>query len=291
MYMLRARAAPRARARARGAPQARAPRARQPVPQVAERFLRERRERGELPVRDTREMQARLREPRRRRARRLRGGQPAPVHAALAARAQRASTKPCARGLGARPPEPSGRRRPTSRLASASPPEPTSEPHSPEPLEIDLGDGRTLRYPARSTASTRRPTGGSCFGTTRPAARPGTTAGSSGAASSSRSPSTCWPQHGCSRTTPSRRRSSTTWTADARSRSTPPSCHGEGFRSLLRGLVDAIAQGGFLQEPAACDLCDFTSRCADPQPLVERRRRYKIRDPRLQAVLRLRDVG
>ena len=65
---------------------------------------------------------------------------------------------------------------------------------------------------------------------------------------------------------------------------------GDGFRALLRGLVDAIAQGHFVQEHTACDWCDFTAVCG-PRPLMERRRRYKINDPRVQRVLRMRDVG
>ena len=66
--------------------------------------------------------------------------------------------------------------------------------------------------------------------------------------------------------------------------------HGAEFRTLLRGLVDAIAQGWFFQEPAACTWCDYAAVCG-PQPLLALRRRYKIRDPRLQSLLRLRDVG
>ncbi len=65
---------------------------------------------------------------------------------------------------------------------------------------------------------------------------------------------------------------------------------GDGFRSLLRGLVDAIAQGHFVQEHTACEWCDFTAVCG-PRPLLERRRRYKVNDARVQRVLRMRDVG
>ena len=54
--------------------------------------------------------------------------------------------------------------------------------------------------------------------------------------------------------------------------------------------MDAIAQGHFVQEHTACEWCDFTAVCG-PRPLLERRRRYKINDPRVQRVLRMRDVG
>jgi RecB family exonuclease len=65
---------------------------------------------------------------------------------------------------------------------------------------------------------------------------------------------------------------------------------GDGFRALLRGLVDAIGQGHFVQEHTACEWCDFTAVCG-PRPLLERRRRYKVNDARVQRVLRMRDVG
>jgi RecB family exonuclease len=61
------------------------------------------------------------------------------------------------------------------------------------------------------------------------------------------------------------------------------------FRELLRGITDAIGDGLFLQEPSACEWCDYTAICG-PQPLIRRRRQIKIRDARVQRVLRLRDV-
>ncbi len=63
----------------------------------------------------------------------------------------------------------------------------------------------------------------------------------------------------------------------------------DGFPALLRGLVDAIAEGLFPQEPTACATCDFTAVCG-PKPFLELRRLYKSKDPRLQRGLRARDV-
>jgi hypothetical protein len=54
--------------------------------------------------------------------------------------------------------------------------------------------------------------------------------------------------------------------------------------------VDLIGEGAFVQEPAACDWCDFTTVCG-PKGLLQRRRQIKIRDKTLQSYLRLRDVG
>jgi ATP-dependent helicase/nuclease subunit B len=70
----------------------------------------------------------------------------------------------------------------------------------------------------------------------------------------------------------------------------PATVHGERFSALLGSLVGLIAGGAFVQEPAACDFCDFKVVCG-PKGLLERRRQIKIRDATLQAYLRLRDVG
>jgi RecB family exonuclease len=64
---------------------------------------------------------------------------------------------------------------------------------------------------------------------------------------------------------------------------------GEAFRSRMRDLVDALGRGVFVQEPAACQWCDYTAVCG-PKGLLERRRGYKIGDTRLQAALRLREL-
>ena len=70
----------------------------------------------------------------------------------------------------------------------------------------------------------------------------------------------------------------------------PDVVRSETFRALLRGLVDAIGRGVFVQEPSSCDWCDFTAVCG-PKGLLERRRRIKLGDKRIQEVLRLRDIS
>jgi RecB family exonuclease len=70
----------------------------------------------------------------------------------------------------------------------------------------------------------------------------------------------------------------------------PATVEGEGFRTLLRGLVEAIASGLFVQEPAACDYCDFTEVCG-PRPLLQIRRSIKRSDPFVKRVLQLREMG
>ena len=64
----------------------------------------------------------------------------------------------------------------------------------------------------------------------------------------------------------------------------------ESFTRLLRGLVDVMAQGVLVQEPSACEWCDFTVVCG-PSGLLERRRRRKQGDRLLGQVLRLRELG
>jgi RecB family exonuclease len=62
------------------------------------------------------------------------------------------------------------------------------------------------------------------------------------------------------------------------------------FRDLLAELVGLVRRGVFVQDASACEWCDFTMVCG-PRGLIERRTTWKLRDPALQAYLRLRDVG
>jgi len=63
----------------------------------------------------------------------------------------------------------------------------------------------------------------------------------------------------------------------------------EGFRALLRGLVDGIAAGIFVQEPAVCEWCNFTAVCG-PKGLITQRRLRKRGDARVQHALRLKNL-
>jgi ATP-dependent helicase/nuclease subunit B len=62
---------------------------------------------------------------------------------------------------------------------------------------------------------------------------------------------------------------------------------GADFQEVLRRLLDAIAGGIFVQEPASCEFCDFTLVCG-PSGLIAQRLEIKRRDPRLKAVQELR---
>jgi RecB family exonuclease len=69
----------------------------------------------------------------------------------------------------------------------------------------------------------------------------------------------------------------------------PEAARGERFQKLLRSLADSVADAVFPQEPAACDFCDYTVVCG-PKGLLERRRALKRGDRRLQRYLELRDL-
>ncbi|MBN2371824.1 MAG: exodeoxyribonuclease V subunit gamma [Vicinamibacteria bacterium] len=62
------------------------------------------------------------------------------------------------------------------------------------------------------------------------------------------------------------------------------------FPALMREMADAMRDGLFLQEPAACERCDFQIVCG-PSALIERRQRLKRRDPLMRRVARLREVS
>lgn len=60
------------------------------------------------------------------------------------------------------------------------------------------------------------------------------------------------------------------------------------FRALLLRIADLIGHGVFMQEPSACTFCDFTSVCG-PTPILEsRKRRRRIHDPLARKVAELK---
>ncbi len=259
---------------------------------VAERFLRERRDRGELPVRDTEEMRARALAmadegldalvasgpPRylflweRERAR-FREGVLAWVRreAATAGRSQPAHFE-VSFGLGARTTD-------------------TPEPHDPEPLALDLGDGRLLKLSGKIDRIDRRPDGTLVLRDYKTGRAPYKDDG--GQFKGGRQLQIPFYILAAERLFPGApvTEAFLDYVDGGRLVSFDPAAvTGERFRALLRGMLDAIAQGRFVQEPTASDWCDYTMVCG-PRPLLELRRHYKINDARLQQVLRLRDFS
>ncbi len=61
------------------------------------------------------------------------------------------------------------------------------------------------------------------------------------------------------------------------------------FRALLLRIVDLMGHGIFLQEPTACTFCDFTAVCGPTAVLESRKRRRKHVDPLVLKVAGLKD--
>ena len=61
--------------------------------------------------------------------------------------------------------------------------------------------------------------------------------------------------------------------------------------TLLRDLVDLVARGVFVQEPSACDFCDFTVVCGPKGAAAAPPGLQAARPPRCRRYLRLRDIG
>jgi RecB family exonuclease len=165
-----------------------------------------------------------------------------------------------------------------------------AEPHDPEPLEIDLGDGRSLRVSGRIDRIDRRLEGGLVLRDYKTGRAP---KDDGGLFRGGRQLQVPFYVLAAEKLFPGE------VVVDAfldyvdggrQVAFRPEHVTGPAFRALLRDLVDLVARGVFVQEPSACDFCDFTVVCG-PKGLLQRRRAYKLRDPSLQAYLRLRDIG
>jgi len=256
---------------------------------VAERFLRERRDGGELPVRNTQENQARILEMADEGLEKLVEGSP-PRFTLLWEREKRRFREYVISWL-----------RREAALAGRSTPahfevsfglgdEPDGvEPHDPEPIEIPLGDGRALRVSGKIDRIDRGAEGlilrdyktgkapkddGRVFRGGRQLQIP-------------------FYILATKRLLPGEQVTQAFLDYVDGGRQVafdPEAAGGDTFRDVLRRLVDLISGGAFVQEPAACDWCDFTAVCG-PKGLLQRRQRIKIRDATLQSYLRLRNLG
>jgi ATP-dependent helicase/nuclease subunit B len=258
--------------------------------EVAERFLRERRERGELPVRDSDEMRLRLLAMAEESLEALVAGSPPRFRFLwerekervrtglldwLRREAQNASRSTPAHfevsfGLG---------RSPTG-----------SEAHDPSPMLLDLGDGRTLRVSGQIDRIDERPDGTLVLRDYKTGKAPKDEGGIFRGGKQLQIPFYIL---AAAKLFPGQPvvEAFLDYVDGGRQVAVDPDVvRSEGWKALLRGLVDSIAQGVFVQEPTACEWCDFTAVCG-PRPLLERRRQIKRSDPQLIRVLRLRDMG
>ena len=257
---------------------------------VAEHFLRERRDRGELPVADSESARARLTEMAEKALTDLVEGSPPrftllwerekrrfhrTMQAWLASEAGAAvRTTPAhfelSFGLGVKPD--------------------ANEPHDPEPLEIALGDGRVLRVSGRIDRIDRRAEGGLVLRDYKTGRAPKDDGGVFRGGKQLQIP---FYVLAAAKLFPGESVEGAFLDyvdGGRRVAFRPELVTGPKFKALLRELVDLVAKGVFVQEPTACDFCDFTAVCG-PKGLLQRRQLYKRRDLTLLAYLRLRDIA
>ena len=256
---------------------------------VAERYMRERRDRGELPVRDTEDARGRLSEMAEEALEGLVAGSP-PRFTLLWQREKRRFHETVQGWLG-REAASAARSTPAHFEVSfgLGKERDEEEPHDPEPLEIDLGDGRSLRVSGKIDRIDRRADGlvlrdyktgrapkddGGVFRGGKQLQIPFYILATANLLPGERVVDAFLDYVDGGRQVAFR----------------PDLAQGPEFRDLLRRLVDLVARGVFVQEPSACDFCDFTSVCG-PKALLQRRQAIKVRDRSLQEFLRLRDVS
>lgn len=256
---------------------------------LAERFLRERRDRGELPVGDTDENRARILDMAEKGLQKLVEGSP-PRFTLLWEREKRRFREYVVSWL-KREAAMSGRSTPAHFEVSfglGDPPD-GREPHDPEPIEVPLGEGRALRVSGKIDRIDRRADGlvlrdyktgrapkddGRVFRGGRQLQIPFYILATSQLFDGERVVEAFLDYVDGGRQVAF----------------DPEAARGETFKTVLGRLVDLIAGGVFVQEPAACDWCDFKVVCG-PKGLLQRRQQIKIRDTTLQSYLRLRDLG
>ncbi len=256
--------------------------------EVAERFLRERRERGELPVRETTATRARLLELADQALEELVAGSP-PRFAVLWER-EKARFRQTLQDWLRREAEAKGRTPAHFEVAfGLSGDLPPHEPHLLEPVSIELGDGRALRVAGRIDRIDRREDGTLVLRDYKTGRAP---RDDGGVFRGGRQLQIPFYLLAAERIFPGAQVVEAFLDYVDAGRPVafrPELVRSQAFRDLLRGLVDAIAGGLFAQEPSACAFCDYQVVCG-PQPLIERRRQWKSGDSRLMTLRRLREV-
>jgi RecB family exonuclease len=260
---------------------------------VAERFLRERRDRGELPVQDTEESRARILEMAGEGLEKLVEGSP-PRFILLWDR-EKSRFREYVLSWLRREARAGGRSTPAHfevGFGLGQAPD-HGEPHDPEPIEIPLGDGRTLRVSGRIDRIDRRADGLVLRDYKTGKAPKDDGRVFRGVFRGGRQLQIPFYVLAAEKLFPKERvvEAFLDYVDGGRQVAfDPAAAGGETFRAVLKRLVDLIAGGAFVQEPAACDWCDFTAVCG-PKGLLQRRQEFKIRDATLQSYLRLRDLG
>jgi RecB family exonuclease len=258
---------------------------------VAERFLREERDRGRLPVKDTEETRERLAEMAEEALVEHVAGSP-PRFLALWEREKRRFHTTLGDWL-RREAWAAGKSTPAHfEVGFGLPVDPggAQEPHSPDPLEVDLGDGRRLRVQGKIDRIDRRPDGGLVLRDYKTGKAPRDEGGLFRGGKQLQVPFYIL---AVEKLFPGSR------VVDAfldyvdggrQVAVDPATVRSDGFRRMLRELVDLLARGVFVQEPSVCDWCDYTAVCG-PKGLLMARRRFKLNDPELQRALQAKSLG
>ena len=257
--------------------------------EVAEKFLKERRDRGELPVEDSPAHLARLE---------------ALAEEALAAFVQGSPPRFTRLWEHEKGQFKAALRRWLTREAASTdravpaffevgfglpPPADSRDPHSREPLVIDLGDGRTLRVNGKIDRIDRKDDGTLLLRDYKTGKAPRDDGGLFRGGKQLQIPFYILAAAQIFPETPVTEAFLDYVDAPRRVSFEPAEVTGEEFKKLLREMMDVVASGIFVQEPSACDFCDFTAACG-PKGILEWRRGPKSGDRQLQRALRLRNV-
>src|SRR5262249_1701140 len=228
---------------------------------VAERFLRERRERGELPVTSTRERRARLEEMALQAPDTLVAGSP-PRFTFLWERERSRFCETMLAWLD-REAANAGKAVPAHfevGFGVASPSAP-GEAHSPLPLEIDIGDDRVLRVSGKIDRIDRKEDGSLVLRDYKTGKAPRDDGGIFRGGKQLQIPFYILAAHRFFPDQPVVESFLDYVDAPRQVAFDPPRARGEEFRKLLRDLADAIKDGLFVQEHTSCDFCDYTMVC------------------------------
>ncbi len=256
--------------------------------EIAEHFLRERRQRGDLPLRNTSAERKHLREIAEEVLAHIVEGSP-PRHGLLwdmeRARLQDLLDQWLAREVA------SPRGTPAHfEVGFGVPKASTSgEPHSVEPLEIELSPGRTLRVSGKIDRIDVKADGSLVVRDYKTGRAPKDDGGLFRGGRQLQIP---FYVKAAARLFPGRAVSEAFLDYVDGGRMVafdPARATGEEFVVFLRELVDVLASGLFLQDAAACRFCDFTRVCG-PQGLIASRQQRKRRDPRANRLFRLKEA-
>jgi RecB family exonuclease len=257
---------------------------------VAESFLRERREQGRLPVTNDADAQERLLEIADAALEELVEGSP-PRFTLLWEREKGRFRETVLKWLASEAAQ-ADRRTPAYFEVGFGLPRPPgyAEPWREEPVEVELESGRTLRLTGRIDRIDRRADGGLVLRDYKTGRAPKTDGG--GIFKGGRQLQIPFYVLAARDLFPGETVSEAFLDyvdGGRRVAFDPESAASAEFRRSLDGLVQAIARGIFVQEPSACEWCDFTEACG-PRPILAMRRSYKMSDPFVRHVLRLRDL-